>query len=686
MSATGKAWPSLLCFTTCMLASVASLKPGSVAFGDLTHGHSFSEKARKTIENALTNVGIVTVSDIPGYDVLRRHVLREAHRCAQVSPEAMRYTFDDGTMRTSLGGVSDASGAHEIPVGEGVEIVAACKDFHASSSKFRDLIARISESFGARLGELIAPMQGSLPLLHAAKGGRDYETVSDIFRHGQHLEHFHSYHLPERKVGAESTIEFHTDQGLCIAFTSALLVQQSGDGDVQVTDKPTGEFHIQLSSGARVLVEFPHDHLMFMLGDGVNQYVNTRLQSGPALRAVPHAMVMPGHARSESRVWYGRMFLPPSDAVSVDHEMTYGRIRNTMITAWASEDEDSSAWKLSLGCSGGQQARELSATQSGCAANQMYCWFRCMNYTVEATPDTCTAQGTELKCTNARDEVSNGNHHGAYAPRCTNSTQPVRGSCELTLINSGLPSSCSATGFEAWVEANAAGFTGRWDLSADAAGDAQVVFKWRVSAGKVEGFLAFNGKASYISLGIENVGAKKNGMMGAPVIFGISNDDTEHPDNVGVFEYTISDTQSRFSRWNTKHASPSLTNSEMLSENCYAAMRFTTDKISGVPLNISSGSNRLIWALRASSYMQVGKDSYHEGCYNGERVRFRGHLSGIDFQDVTHRAVSASTSTTVGTTVSTTSSNAVQPQETGTSTRVDSGSLAILLFSMASLI
>jgi len=388
--------------------------------------------------------------------------------------------------------------------------------------------------------------------------------------------------------------------------------------------------------GERVAVEFPIGHLVFMLGDGVNQYVNPRMNSGPVLRAVPHSMTMPSHSESESRVWYGRMFLPPQDAISETHGMTYGGIRDMMTKAWDSEEDDSSAWKLSLGCSGGQRARELAGVGLSCAANQMYCWFRCMNYTAVASPAACAAQSSTLKCTNTRGEVSDGNHHGAYAPICTNSSQPVRDSCELELINSNMPSSCNGAGFEAFLNSNAANLKGRRNLKLDDAGDAQVVFKWNVkSTGKIEAFMAFNGKVSWLAVGIENVGAKKNGMMGAPVIFGISHDDTEFPSLVGVKEYTIDMYSSRFTGWNTPHTSPSLVSSSMISENCYSAMTFTTDRIAGVPLNISSGTNRLIWALRSSSYMHVGKDSYHEGCHKGERVRFRGHMRDMDFQDPT---------------------------------------------------
>jgi hypothetical protein len=265
-------------------------------------------------------------------------------------------------------------------------------------------------------------------MLRAADDAKVYDQVSDIFQHGKHLEHFHSYHVPVRKaVVHPTTIDFHRDQGLCIAFSAALLVQhdQTGaHGDVLPTDKSTGEFQIELRSGERVTAEFPSDHLVFMLGDGVDQYVNQDGHAGEglALRAVPHAMTMPDHEPSEYRSWYGRMFLPPDDAVNEAHGITYGSIRRIMDSGLVSEEDGGAAREFSLGCSSGQRPRLLGDEGESCAADQMYCWHRCMNYTAGADPDDCLAQGSEVRCTGPDGEVHDGVEHGGvgmgWAPRC----------------------------------------------------------------------------------------------------------------------------------------------------------------------------------------------------------------------------------------------------------------------------
>merc|ERR1719277_2513575 len=145
---------------------------------------------------------------------------------------------------------------------------------------------------------------------------------------------------------------------------------------------------------------------------------------------------------------------------------------------------------------------------------------------------------------------------------------------------------------------------------------------------------------SWISWGIENQGGGKRGMQGAPVIFGVSAEDTEFPDLQGtVQEYNIDHSQSRFRFWNEPYSSPATTDVEMLSQGGYSAMKFKTDAIYGVPLNITSGTNRLVWAFRSSSYMHVGRDSYHEGCDGMTRTRGRGGGENnpwvMDFQNGT---------------------------------------------------
>lgn len=172
------------------------------------------------------------------------------------------------------------------------------------------------------------------PLLWNVEGTRAYNTFEDIVRDASHLEHFHSYHLP---AGAKSTsqddilsIDMHADQGLFIVFVPALIVEENLDHQSPsasvLEGAHAGEFYLTLPDGEIVSVDFGDgDELVIMLGDGVDQYFNGK-SDVTALRAAPHAMAMPESSTStQSRVWYGRMFLPPDEALNERTGLSFAR-------------------------------------------------------------------------------------------------------------------------------------------------------------------------------------------------------------------------------------------------------------------------------------------------------------------------------------------------------------------------
>merc|ERR1712029_933514 len=95
----------------------------------------------------------------------------------------------------------------------------------------------------------------------------------------------------------------------------------------QQDGKATEGFYIQLKDGSSVEVDFDaaKDDLVIMLGDGVDAYFNNKLfdKDGPSkeLRSVPHALKLESSsgtstaASSRPRIWYGRMVLPPNNAI-----------------------------------------------------------------------------------------------------------------------------------------------------------------------------------------------------------------------------------------------------------------------------------------------------------------------------------------------------------------------------------
>jgi hypothetical protein len=123
-------------------------------------------------------------------------------------------------------------------------------------------------------------------------------------------------------------------------------------------------------------------------------------------------------------MWYGRMFLPPAEALSEEHGISYAALRTKVIEQVHSGDGVGGG----VGCS--RMLLETEGTQ--CADNQIFCWMRCMNHTPAANPTACAANDggdspLKLQCASQRGQVwrEGFDSHGDYNPTCTNSTENI---------------------------------------------------------------------------------------------------------------------------------------------------------------------------------------------------------------------------------------------------------------------
>ena len=121
----------------------------------------------------------------------------------------------------------------------------------------------------------------------------------------------------------------HTDQGLFIAFTPVILT-----GEIKKDVFPAGGFYIGQTDSYQAEVDFNPSDIIIILGDGVDQFVNHCIKDGvPQLLATPHTLTVFNHGKDQSRVWYGRMVLPPSVSVHPNHGKTFGELLRLMIEA-----------------------------------------------------------------------------------------------------------------------------------------------------------------------------------------------------------------------------------------------------------------------------------------------------------------------------------------------------------------
>mmetsp|Transcript_24609 Transcript_24609/g.40815 ORF Transcript_24609/g.40815 Transcript_24609/m.40815 type:complete len:709 (+) Transcript_24609:44-2170(+) len=612
-------------------ATVPTFQPTAIQFSTLSDG-----LAKDELEQALTDVGMISVTDIPNYSTLKLQVLTQSHECSKKSQAAAEHTYSDGTTRRTLA-------TYTIPGPGGAQAIdhktsdKACADFDDSAARFRAVVADVTNVFSERLSALL---DLESPLLTTQRG---FELTSfhDVVENGEHLEHFHSYTRPPQVAsGTTPTIEMHTDQGIFIAFTPALMLLD-GATDSKVD---AGRFYIERPDGSRALVRFHDDSLVFMLGDGVHQVLSPKKlhESSPRLRTTPHALVAPMTEPSGARVWYGRMVLAPNDAVHEAHGKTFGHLRELMVKATLEQDE--SAEVISLGCSGEgvrAQQRELSS----CAEGTVYCWNRCMNTTSDRgvyfgiSPAICEAQGAALQCTDVLDRIYDPTYdrHGDYFPACSTSTKFV--DSDLPTFPDFPPNSsvCTATAWD--VFADTAGYDFAFALGKNGK------LMWSVEDDKIKSKMVYNGLFGYLSWGFRNPTGGLNGMKGSWVAMALPGGDYSLKGGLNLSQpgsvkpYRIHDEQSRFRFWegsghaasgfggaiplvnNTLHAT------EYEKNDCFSSMSFTAATIGPRPFTIS-GTDTLIWSANVENkYVE-----YHGRSHRGI-IDITWKVGGSEFTD-----------------------------------------------------
>lgn len=596
--------------STCFVlssGSITTFHPSSVEYKDLLNAERFVVTAQPVLERALGIDGIVAIK-VPGFSTLRANVMKDAYSCIAVSPNVHSVDFEDGTVRRTLAGVSKSGTGHQrIDHGS---LSKACQTFEMSSLAFRETVGSVADAFGKRLSSMLELDTNSL--LQRSAGSGAYHSLEDVMKAGERLEHFHTYHVPAATEGAkeqaQQTIDFHVDQGLFIVFAPAILVEDSSS-NLRAADRemPTGTFTLQTMDGSNLEVVLPDDSLIILAGDAVNQFINKR-HLGTPIHAPTHAFRMPrGLGGGLSRVWYGMMQLPPADALNDEVGLTFGEIRE--------KAADMSGSATGLGCSRQLLARELSAT---CKSDQIYCWFRCVNFTDDVSPSACAAKNSGFNCTDQFDQIYlPKDMHGDYHPTCTNSTTLVKP--RPTVQQPSEP--VDSTSWENMI-LNGTEYAHRATLV-----DGETYFLWSLDGNKIKGKMIHKGSVGWMSIGLESIGGGHNGMNGAQIVMGSNDLDV----GMHVQEYHIHPHMSAFRHWKTPLSPSALSDTVMTVADGVSVIQFTTESIYGKKLNITEGTNRFIWGLTHNAYVTEefgGYAAYHSGETRDrtQNNRFRGKV------------------------------------------------------------
>lgn len=475
--------------------------------------------------------------------------------------------------------------------------------------------------------------------------GYAFEDIYSVVTEGHHLEHFHSYQKVNEKSqspvanglrheDSEDTIEMHTDQGFFIAFTPGLMVTHK-EGNILEPDlsaplEVSRGFYVEDSHGMQVPIHFDdRDDLVFMMGDGVNQYVNPNVKDTPQeerkfIRATPHKVGLVSHNDNVARVWYGRMVLPPPLGYNPTEKKTHGQIRSLV-----NKRDDNSDQNLNigqgLGCSSPDHMRLLSGADGhssdiSCQDGEaIYCWFRCMSLVDQnVSRATCKERNLNVQCVNPRDQFSLGKKHGDYYPFCSNTTDPVTPYPELPTYPAD-DKVCIDTLWNTYLDGDKYDHT--FDLTSK---ETTAMFMWSVDDDQIHAKLTFRGLFGYISIGLANMDpeARHNGMNGARIIMALPGGGGEYSAKDGldldksktIEEYIIDHQGSSFRHWKTPvTVEGRFIDANVTHDDCFTSLSFKMDGIHDQLFNVS-GTDDLVWAAN-------GVDFY-AGHHGRNRARF----------------------------------------------------------------
>ena len=435
----------------CASAPLAAAAPTFIAECDA------ADWSAECLRKALQLDGAVAVARVPGLASAREQALLSVARCTASSPNgASELVLADGTSRRSLG----TRTLHGV-----AEPLLGCDTDDAAAA-----LRAVVDQFARRLLRALQPLQRG-PSALLAEHGRSYASLEALADAGEQLEHFHAYWpAPVQPSSAPHAVEkaeavpLHTDAGLFIAIVPALYAASAAQAPggsraplVAIANPEADAVHegfcVQRWDGATMKVDPASEAgaLVFVVGEGWSQWLNPQLST--PLRAAPHRMTMPhrlGATQPQwTRVWYGRMYLPPADAVLHPggrpfadwrkfysaHPPPLNRTAASVVptspvaTSAATAADGGSTGGLTLvvdaaaerslpvGCGGGRRILSSAAT---CAGNEIFCWHKC----IEVSSLEC---GTAAVCWSA-DESSiwrEGDAHCAHCqPTCLSPPSP----------------------------------------------------------------------------------------------------------------------------------------------------------------------------------------------------------------------------------------------------------------------
>jgi len=281
------------------ITSSSSFTPIAISFQDLLQR---DRSAAHLAANTLVTDGILQIADIPRYSESRIEALSGLGSCLQEDPTAITEMMKDQSRRLSTGAATldGIPGSMKSKCGDRASKLRATVD---------GAVRLLMQGLDITSSDLRGDSSSPLFLLEP------YKRFVDIIDRGSHLEHMHSYFPATDAARSNSshvnTVDLHTDGGLFVAFTPAFY-----DGRTNIRDDNSG-LYIKMPTGIISEVTVSENSLVLMIGAAAGSWLAPIL--GRPLRPVPHKVVS-GLSASDGgrRNWFGKMFLPPPDALIKD--------------------------------------------------------------------------------------------------------------------------------------------------------------------------------------------------------------------------------------------------------------------------------------------------------------------------------------------------------------------------------
>ena len=292
---------------------------------------------------------------------------------------------------------------------------AALPRLTTCSAARRPGVLRRRGARGRELGPFRSTEEGAAGLGGWERPGR---------RSGRRRIVFAPLQLAARRPGLRGKGE-HTDVGVAVVMTPALLVDPRGDeGGLKEADDGASSSRGLTLGGLHPIL--PRDAVLVMLGEGARAWY----PDGDVARAIAvptHEMSLDSLLLGQQRAWFGRMVFPApgtplprkgirsssddvGEDVDDDVEMTFGEWRARVGAAFVADGDDAKAAVLAaaacgdfLGTSSAPETsspsaskvrrRRVLADDASCALGEVYCWHAC----VPEPPAGCAA-GTVAKC------------------------------------------------------------------------------------------------------------------------------------------------------------------------------------------------------------------------------------------------------------------------------------------------